>query len=105
MYKKDNRSTIDGMLELKVADRDKTKEWFISVMQHYIPNDNSNISRFKEKKAVYEFMNNDLSSYKDQINTFCNPLSTDLAVEVKEELYPFNRLYSKSQGMLGELLK
>jgi len=92
------------VINLKVADSKKTKEWYEAVRDYYVPTYSNSIIQYEELKKAYEFVNNDLSGFKAEVNLFCNPLGDDLVDEIYEELKPFNKIPNKIAAAGGELL-
>lgn len=92
------------IIKLKIADSKKTKDWYVSVCDYYIPSYSNTITQFDELKKAYEFVNNDLDGFKEEIKLFCNPLGDGLIDEIHEELKPFNKIPNKIAAAGGELL-
>lgn len=92
-----------NIINLKVPDSKKTDEWYKDVARYLIPEFNNTIEQYEELKSAYEFVNNDLSSFKKEINQFCNPLGNDFH-SIQEDLKPFNKVSNKINAASGELL-
>lgn len=90
------------MLDLRI--KNKNKEWFKKVANYYMPAYSKvTIEDYDEMKKLYEFMNNDLSNFQDEINAICNDIYTqDAAVE---ELIPYNKVKNKIDVLIGDLLR
>lgn len=90
------------MLDLRIKNKDK--EWFKKVANYYMPAYSKvTIEDYDEMKKLYEFMNNDLSNFQDEINAICNDIYTqDAAVE---ELIPYNKVKNKIDVLIGDLLR
>jgi len=96
--------TKHDVINLKVADSLKTEDWYKAIADYYIPSYSNTIAQFDELKKAYEFVNNDLSGFTEEISIFCNPLGEDLIGEIIEELKPFNKIPNKIAAAGGELL-
>jgi len=90
------------MLDLRI--KNKNKEWYKDVANYYMPAYSKvNIEDYDEMKKLYEFMNNDLSGFQDEINTICNDIYTqDAAIE---ELIPYNKVKNKIDVLIGDLIR
>ena len=90
------------VIKLKVSDKAKTEEWYKEIGNYYIPPmQNISVEDYDEMKKIYELMNNDLSSYTNELKKFCNPLEDEL----EDELLPYNKLKNKEEVLLGDLLR
>ncbi len=95
------------LFSLKETDKNKFKEdgkWFKDYMNYVSPSTSPSIDHYEEMKNAYELVNMDLSSLKDKIGLFCNPLS-DIVDELEEQLDPLADLKIKVEVLKGESLK
>lgn len=91
-------------LRLRVPESEKTKEWYKWQHDRIVPAGNSLIiSDFDEMKRIYEFCNNDWSSFNSEISHYCGNL-TDYGA-APEELVPYNPIPQKLSVLEGELLQ
>jgi len=105
MVKNKNTSHVGVNLpfKLKISEKEKyahDKQWFIDVAEQYLPFWNENIEGYDEMKKVYELMNNDLSSFKEEISAFCNPSKLE---GLESEFIPYNKLPTKLNILKGDL--
>jgi len=89
---------------LNLREKNKDKAFFKEVADYYMPAYSSiTIEEYDDLKKLYEFMNNDLSSFTDEINRICNDVYVeDAAVE---ELLPYNKIKNKVDVLIGDFLR
>jgi len=84
--------------------RKKDTEWYASIRDYYMPAYSREESDFYQRyKKLYEFFNNDLSSYMDELQRMCNSL-IDLGA-AEELILSYNKLRNKFEVLAGDLLK
>ncbi len=90
------------MLDLRAKNKDE--KWYKEVANYYLPAYSKvTIEDYDEMKKLYEFMNNDLRNFQEEINSICNDIYTqDAAVE---ELIPYNKIKNKIDVLIGDLLR
>jgi len=109
VFKKNTRRTDLHSLafDLKASEKQKYAndgQWFKDYMEWIIPTSTETVEDYAEMKKAYEIINNDLSSFQDEISEFCNPLAIeDFKSLEKLEAYP--KLYTKLNVLKGEFLK
>lgn len=97
--------TPTGLIRLKLPDSAKTAKWYEEIESYYLPPQGRlYTSEYEELKGLYEFFNNDISSYEEQINAMCNDL-VGLGVAAQEELLPYNKMRNKFEVLSGDLLR
>ena len=93
-------------IDLKVNEYKKYKEekqWFKDVANFYMPAWNrSSIEEYDEMLASYEFINNDLSRFEDELMRRCNPLH-ELGM-IEDKMIAYNQIPNKIAVLKGELL-
>lgn len=92
------------IINFKIPDSKKTKNWYQNIVNYFIPSYNTSIDQYDEMLKTYEFMNNDLSGYKKELDNFCSPLGEYMVDEVIENILPYNKLHNKINVLKGELL-
>ena len=94
-------------IDLKVNEYKKYKEekqWFKDVANFYMPAWNrSSIEEYDEMLASYEFINNDLSRFEDELMRRCNPLH-ELGM-IEDKMIAYNQIPNKIAVLKGEMLK
>lgn len=90
---------------LKILSKNKNEQWYKDVAEsHY--SSMSALGRrpdFAQKLKLYQFMNNDLSQYQDELNAICNDVLTQDSAQ--EQLLAFNKIKNKYEVLEGELLR
>jgi hypothetical protein len=88
---------------IKLREKVKDKEWYKYQLERYVPYTASPIVHdYYEMKKLYEFVNNDLSNFKDDIAYYCGSLEEYGATE--EVLVPYNPIPNKLEVLKGDLL-
>lgn len=90
---------------LKVLSKEKNDAWYKSIdeMHGLSMGDFSHRGDFKEKLKLYEFFNNDLHQYQDEINAICTDVLNQTTAQ--EELLAYNKIKNKYDVLDGELLR
>ena len=88
---------------LKVAESEKTFDWYKRYTEYIVPADSSTIDDFDELKSNYEIYNDDISSFKKEISEFCDPLGENLE-KIDDELQAFPILHNKINVIKGDFL-
>lgn len=90
------------MLDLRAKNKDK--EWFREVANYYMPAYSSiTIEEYNDLKKLYEFMNNDLSGFQEEVNRICNDIYVeDAAIE---DLLPYNKIKNKVDVLIGDFIR
>ena len=104
---KSKTSTSDVPFNLRVSESDKYEndsQWFKDYVNYIAPATASTIEDYKELKTNYEIVNNNLSAFEQELNSFCNPLGENIG-QLEEKIIPFEKLNNKINVLLGELLK
>lgn len=88
---------------IKLNEEKKDKEWYKYQMDRYVPHTVVPIIEdYQEMKRLYEFVNNDLSNFKDDVAYYCGSLEEYGATE--ETLVPYNPIPNKIEVLKGDLL-
>lgn len=88
---------------IKLREKVKDREWYKYQLERYVPYTASPIVHdYMEMKKLYEFVNNDLSKFKDDIAYYCGSLEEYGATE--ETLVPYNPIPNKLEVLKGDLL-
>lgn len=93
---------MENILQLKVSDKKKNKEWYREVLEYYIPySSNVVVKDQTEIINLYKLLNNDLTGFTKELEKFCNPLeSFDIT-----QILPYNKIKNKLEVLIGEVLK
>lgn len=103
MAKKEKGHELSDFLKLRIAEKDKNKEWYKFQADRIIPaHSTATIEDYDEMKKLYEFRNNDLSRWKDEVDYYCGSLEEYGATE--EELVPYNPIPQKIEVLKGDML-
>lgn len=95
------------LINLKASEKEKFKddgEWFKKYMKYIIPFGGHHVPDYEKMSAAYKAVNMDLSSFKKQMDLFCNPLG-DLADTIQDEITPYPELKKKISVLKGEAIK
>ena len=85
---------------IKLREKVKDREWYKYQLERYVPYTASPIVHdYMEMKKLYEFVNNDLSKFKDDIAYYCGSLEEYGATE--ETLVPYNPIPNKLEVLKG----
>lgn len=96
-----SNTDLRDFLKLKVPESEKTIEWYKFQADRIMPSFSSlTVEDYTEMKKIYEFLNNDLSSFKREIDMYCGNLYED----DEEELVPYNPIPNKIEVLKGDLL-
>lgn len=94
---------LTDFLKLRVPESEKTLEWYKYQCDRIIPVQSVlTVEDYEEMKKLYEFKNNDLTLFKDEIDYYCGSLEEFGATE--EELIPYNPIPQKLEILKGEML-
>ena len=94
---------LRDFMKLTVPESEKTKEWYQFHADRIIPAHNSlMVQDYEEMTKLYQFKNNDLTLFKDEIDYYCGSMSEYGASE--EELVPYNPIPNKLEQLKGDLL-
>jgi len=103
-----NTSTNDERpLSLRVSEKYKyknDKQWFKDMANYLAPYVDTYVNNYKEMKTCYEVLNNDLTGFRDRLDSFLNPLGEDVG-QIKESVLPYAKLHNYVNVLKGELLK
>lgn len=94
-------------INLKVSEKkkyEKDGEWFKEIMNYLCPSQSGIIDSFDEMKNCYELVNMDLTSIRQKVEKFCNPLA-EIVDSISDDLEPLPDLKTKIDVLKGELLK
>lgn len=96
---------MEGIYGLKM--KNKTPDWYKSVMEAIVPFNNTNIDSYNKKRMIYAILNNDISLIEQQIKKMCRPEGEMFVVPFEEdrEIVVYNRLYPKYMYLVGQKLK
>jgi hypothetical protein len=87
----------------KLTANKKDKAWYEYQLQRFVPYTNAiEVEDYHEMKRIYEFINNDLSKFRDDIAYYCGSLEEFGATE--EVLVPYNPIPNKLEVLKGDLL-
>lgn len=97
-------------IQLKVSEEEKYEDegqYFKDILNSVSPSLDPYLPDYERLKAAYEIMNNDLSSFRDKINLFCDPLGEVLATtgEIEEDIQSYPILRNKVNVLTGEYIK
>lgn len=88
---------------IRLNEEKKDKEWYKYQLDRYVPHTIIPIIEdYEEMKRLYEFVNNDLTKFKDDIAYYCGSLEEYGATE--ETLVPYNPIPNKIEVLKGDLL-
>jgi len=94
---------LTDFLKLQIPDSEKTLEWYKYQCDRIIPVQSVlTVTDFEEMKKLYEFKNNDLTLFRDEIDYYCGSLAEFGASE--EDLIPYNPIPQKLEILKGEML-
>ena len=92
---------------LKVSETEKYADdgrWFKDVFESIVPTTNSNLSDQKKMYLNYQLVNNEIDSFRDLVDSYCDYFKTPSEEGEIEELLPYNRLMNKVNVLVGESL-
>jgi hypothetical protein len=97
-------------IQLKVSESEKYEDegqYFKDILNSVSPSLDPYLPDYEKLKAAYEIMNNDLSSFRDKINLFCDPLGEVLSTtgEIEEDIQAYPILRNKVNVLTGEYIK
>lgn len=88
---------------IKLNEEKKDREWYKYQLDRYVPHTVIPIVEdYEEMKRLYEFVNNDLTKFRDDIAYYCGSLEEYGATE--ETLVPYNPIPNKIEVLKGDLL-
>lgn len=92
-------------MNLKILSKNKNEQWFKDVAESHYANMSAFGRRpdFNEKMKLYQFMNNDLTQYQEELNSLCSDILTQDAAQ--EHLLAYNKIKNKYDVLEGELLR
>lgn len=94
---------LTDFLKLRIPDNEKTLEWYKYQTDRIIPVQNVlTVSDSAEMTKLYQFKNNDLTLFRDEIDYYCGSLAEFGASE--EDLIPYNPIPQKLEVLKGEML-
>jgi hypothetical protein len=94
--------------KLRVSEHEKTREWYKWFIDYYVPYNNVVPSRYRKMKRVYEFLNNDITGFEEEIEHICRTQYGDvlsMPEDFESNFVMYNRVYSKASYLVGEMLK
>ena len=103
MAKKNKGYELSDFMKLRVPEKDKNKDWYKFHVDRIIPaQTTAQVEDYPEMKKLYEFRNNDLSRWKDEVDYYCGSLEEYGATE--EDLVPYNPIPNKIEVLKGDML-
>lgn len=79
-------------------------KWFKDIINYYVPFSSGLSEDYEALKIAYQVVNNDLSSFKEKIKKFCNPLADDVGFIEDTEVEPYPELHNSLNILKGEML-
>jgi len=97
----------DIRYSLKVKDKDKNQDWYKAVMDSIVPQHNTQLDSYQNRRMIYAIINNDITYIQKNIQKFCSPENSvfKLPFEEDREIVVFNPLFKYYMFLLGEMLK
>lgn len=94
------------MIKRKISEKEKYSnngQWFKDMINHFCPYSMQLTDDFDTMKVAYEVVNNDLTSFKERLKQFCNPLGDGIEV-ADYEIEPFPELHNSVNILKGEMI-
>jgi hypothetical protein len=102
------RKHTEPLFNLMVSEKEKYAhdgQWFKDYTNYVIPYDTSVVEDYHSMKLAYDFVNNNLEGFREEIDRFCNPLDENAFSDVRrEELLPYNQIHNNINVQIGDLL-
>lgn len=93
-------------INLKASEKEKYEndgQWFKDVLNYYCPAGNTIVDDAREMRQLYEIVNMDLSSIKEKMERFCNPIGEFVQLQ-EDALDPLPDLAIKIDVLKGEAI-
>ena len=94
------------MIKRKLSEKEKYEkdgEWFKNMMNYFCPYSLHLDEDHQEMQVCYQVVNNDLSSFKERLKQFCNPLGDGIEV-ADHEIEPYPELHNCVNILKGEMI-
>ena len=94
---------LSDFLKLRIPEKQKNKDWYKFQADRIIPaQTTAMVEDYEEMKKLYEFKNNDLTRWKEEVAYYCGSLEEYGATE--EEIVPYNPIPNKIEVLKGDML-